>query len=120
MYVIVSFVLIALTVFALVDIITRDESRVKHLPKIVWVLLVVFLPLLGIILWFAIGRDYDSGHREAISFGDPRRWARPDSQPRRPPVDSRSTEQQLADLESEIDYYSEHGVEKPKRPDSQA
>jgi len=116
MYVIVSVLFLALTVFALVDIITRHDGQVKHLPKVVWVLLVVFIPLIGIVLWFTIGREYDGSRREAISFGDPRRWSREQPVQQRPVFDTRSTEQQLADLQSEIDYYSQHGVERPERP----
>ena len=120
MYVIVPVLLLALTVFALVDIITRDEGRVKHLPKVAWVLLVVFIPLVGIILWFTIGREYDSARRETISFGDPRRWSRSESAEQRPALDTRSTEQQLADLESEIEFYNQNGAgrsDRPGRPD---
>jgi len=91
--------------FALVDIITRDEAQVKHLPKVAWVLLVVFIPLIGTVLWFALGRVYEQRHRENVSFGDPRRWDR--GEPRQDPLphyrDTRSTEEQLADLEREIE-----------------
>jgi hypothetical protein len=113
-YVIFSFLLLALTIGALVDIIRRDEGQIKHLPKIVWVLLVVFLPLIGTILWFAIGREYDRRPVENVSFGDPRRWHRepPPAPATGPARDTRSTEEQLAELEREIEYY-----EKLRRPD---
>lgn len=45
-------------VIALADVITRQDWQVKHLPKLVWVLLIVFLPLVGSILWFAVGREW--------------------------------------------------------------
>lgn len=57
---------------ALVDLITRDDSRVNHLPKLTWVFIIVLLPLVGSILWFAVGRDWGS-RGETVSFGDPRR-----------------------------------------------
>jgi hypothetical protein len=44
-----------LTVFALVTVIRTDDADIKYLPKLVWLLLIVFLPLLGSIVWFAIG-----------------------------------------------------------------
>ncbi|WP_440708236.1 PLD nuclease N-terminal domain-containing protein [Herbiconiux sp. YIM B11900] len=114
MYVIVSVVTLAVVVIALVDIITRPEGDTKHLPKIVWVLLVVFLPLIGSILWFAIGREYNTRPHDPVSFGDPRRWA--GRQPTSPRADasSRSTEQQLADLDAEIEYYKQRGSSGPK------
>jgi len=66
---ILTFVLV---LAALIDIITRDSLLVRHLPKVTWVILVVFLPVIGSIVWFAVGHDW--GERsEAIPFGDPRR-----------------------------------------------
>ncbi len=94
--------ILAATVFAVVDIILRDESEVKHLPKLVWLLLAVFLSPLGAILWFALGRRYP----ERTSTPRPPQFAPWAADPSAPPVpmrDARSTEQQLADLEREIE-----------------
>jgi hypothetical protein len=63
----------ALVLIALIDIITRDESLVRHLPKLTWVILVIFLPVIGSIVWFAVGHDWGEPRGEAIPFGDPRR-----------------------------------------------
>lgn len=96
-----SLLLLALTVFALIDIITRDNSQVKHMPKMVWLLLVILIPLLGSILWFAIGREYpERSAPRAPQFAP---WATEPPAPARPARDVRSTEQQLADLEREIE-----------------
>jgi Phospholipase_D-nuclease N-terminal len=57
---------------ALIDIITRDPLLVRHLPKVTWVILVIVLPVIGSIIWFAVGHDWGE-RREAIPFGDPRR-----------------------------------------------
>jgi len=67
---ILTFVLI---IAALIDIITRDELLVRHLPKVTWVILVIFLPVIGSIVWFAVGHDWGEPRGEAIPFGDPRR-----------------------------------------------
>ncbi|MFD5215876.1 PLDc N-terminal domain-containing protein [Microbacterium sp. NPDC058345] len=96
-------VTLALTVFSLVDIIRRDDSQVKHMPKFVWLLLVVLLPLIGSVLWFAIGREYPEN---GIQLGRaPRQRTAPSPQPAAPPVrvDTRSTEEQIADLDREIE-----------------
>jgi len=61
-----------LVIAALIDIITRSDDQVRHLPKLVWVLLVVILPLIGSIVWFVVGHDW-SARQEAVPFGDPRR-----------------------------------------------
>lgn len=44
-------------VFSIVDIVTIDSSRARHLPKPVWILLVILLPLIGSLLWFLLGRE---------------------------------------------------------------
>jgi hypothetical protein len=102
-----------LVLVALIDIITRSDDQVKHLPKIVWVLMVVFLPVLGSILWFAVGRDY-APRVDRGTFGDPRR--RSDAGARdgmsrslgSRPSSSRplSTEEKLAQLDAEIEHYN--------------
>ncbi|MFT7021273.1 MAG: hypothetical protein ACJA07_000347 [Rhodococcus sp. (in: high G+C Gram-positive bacteria)] len=50
-----------LWVFCLIDVITADEGGIRHLPKMVWLLLVVFLPLAGSIAWLLAGRPVDGG-----------------------------------------------------------
>jgi hypothetical protein len=73
----VTILIPAITLFvmiaALITVITADESTVRHLPKIVWILLIVFLPLVGSIVWFAVGKDWSTGREEPVTFGDPRR-----------------------------------------------
>ncbi|MGH3689572.1 MAG: PLDc N-terminal domain-containing protein [Microbacterium sp.] len=97
-----SLLVIALMIGALIDIITRDNSLVKYLPKLAWIIIVILLPLIGGLLWFTIGRDYgESG----LSIPRMRRAERPtaptDVRPA-PPTDTRTTEQQIADLDREI------------------
>jgi hypothetical protein len=47
---------LALDIFCLIDVITSDDSRVRNLPKIAWFLLILFVPLVGSIVWLAAGR----------------------------------------------------------------
>ena len=106
-YLVVPLLILVLMIAALVDAITRRDDQVKHLPKFAWVLFIVFLPLIGSVLWFTLGRDWDSSPRESLSFGDPRRWSKDAATPTRSdlprPRDERTTAQQLADLEREIE-----------------
>ena len=97
MYLVVPFLVLALVVGALVDIISRPEGQVRHLPKVGWIILVVILPLIGSIVWFVVGHDY-SQRAEYVSLGDPRRH---ESRPA-----ATSTEQQLADLDAEIEFHN--------------
>lgn len=70
MYVLLAVVTLVLVIGALVDIITNDAP--KHLPKLTWVFVVILLPLIGSIVWFAVGHDWGA-RGEAVPFGDPRR-----------------------------------------------
>lgn len=104
MYLVVSAFYFLLVIAALIDIITRADWQVQHLPKMVWILLVIVLPLIGSILWFVVGREY-TAPREHVSFGDPRRHS-----PGVTLVDPgtrriSTTEQELADLDREIEFY---------------
>jgi hypothetical protein len=116
MYILFSVIVFIAVIAALVDIITRDESQVKHLPKIAWVLLVVFLPLIGTIIWFLVGHDYSYSVERGIRPSQPRHQ-RPDEGerffPPPPGGGERSTEEQLADLEREIEYYRKRAEEGP-------
>lgn len=47
---------LVLTVVAIVDIVLIDPSRVRALPKWVWVVISVLLFIVGPLLWFFVGR----------------------------------------------------------------
>jgi hypothetical protein len=47
---------LALTIYAVVDCIQTDDARVRNLPKIVWVVLILLFPLVGSISWLIAGR----------------------------------------------------------------
>lgn len=95
--------LLALTlfVFALVDIILRPSDQVRHLPKLAWVFIVILLPLIGSILWFALGREY------APRAPRPQRTVvvREENQAQQHRTRPLSTEEQLAAVEEEIAYH---------------
>ncbi|MGF2950580.1 PLDc N-terminal domain-containing protein [Microbacterium alcoholitolerans] len=100
-----TLLIIGLMVFAVVDIIRRDDSQVRYLPRIVWLFLVIIIPLLGSVLWFALGRVYPEG---GITLGRTPRAASTgprSSVPVTPvvPLDTRTTEEQIADLDREIE-----------------
>lgn len=72
-------VLIAVDIFAIVDIILIDKARVRVLPKVVWVAIVVLLPVIGLLLWFFLGRERRGGG--GGSRGEQRRQVAPDDDP---------------------------------------
>lgn len=115
-----SLLVIALMVGAMVDIIRREDSQVRFLPKLAWLIIVILLPLIGSLLWFAIGREYaDEGlriPRLRAAGRTPRRSGPPTVAPPAPPADTRSTEQQIADLDREIEEWRLRAeIEKRKR-----
>ncbi|MCW2818720.1 MAG: hypothetical protein JWR42_1507 [Marmoricola sp.] len=64
-------VALALWVYCLVDAIGTDEARMKHLPKVGWLLIILFFPLAGSVAWLVAGRpdgspDRRSPHERAV------------------------------------------------------
>jgi len=45
-----------LWIYCIYDVITTDDAIIRHLPKIVWLLIVVVLADIGSILWLGLGR----------------------------------------------------------------
>src|SRR5262245_34857046 len=58
-------IVLALWVFCVIDVIVMDESRIRNLPKTMWVLIVLLLPTIGSIAWLVAGRSWDSRLRPA-------------------------------------------------------
>ncbi|WP_295033838.1 PLD nuclease N-terminal domain-containing protein [uncultured Microbacterium sp.] len=112
-----SILVLVLTVGALIDIITRRDDQVKHLPKVFWIILVIIVPLAGSLIWFLVGREYDG---EGIRLPRPRERRPAPPAPSGPsrPADTRSTEQQIADLDREIEEWRLRAeIEKRKKQD---
>lgn len=57
LFILFTLVPLALLVFALVDAITTDDSLVRHLPKVGWIILIVLLPLAGSLAWLLAGKE---------------------------------------------------------------
>ncbi len=49
-------VVLALTIYAVVDVAQSDRYRVRNMPRWMWTIIVIFLPVVGPILWLAFGR----------------------------------------------------------------
>ncbi len=59
----VAGVLIALAfyIYSIIDVIRSPSSQVRTLPKYVWLLIVVVLPVLGGVAWLLLGRVWPAG-----------------------------------------------------------
>lgn len=53
---VVSLFLLALWLYCIYNVITTDESSCRHLPKVLWLLIVIFVPTVGSIMWLIAGR----------------------------------------------------------------
>ncbi|MFC8720465.1 PLD nuclease N-terminal domain-containing protein [Kitasatospora sp. NPDC057198] len=83
--------LLALWVWAFIDCLVTPEDEVRHLPKVVWVIIVLFFPLVGSIAWLVAGRDRTGARRRVAwpsgptagypEYERPRRPTAPDDDP---------------------------------------
>lgn len=105
-----------LTVYAVVDCALTERARVRALPKAVWILVALVLPVIGPLLWLVIGRGpaVPRPVRRVIGPDDDPDFLR-SSRPARPavaPPDDehwRALEQELANLDSDADDDGEAG-----------
>lgn len=56
---------VGLTVWCLVETVSAAESRIRRLPKVAWILLILFIPLAGSIAWLLAGRPSAAVERAA-------------------------------------------------------
>ncbi|MGC0364438.1 hypothetical protein ABH922_002422 [Rhodococcus sp. 27YEA15] len=55
-YALFGLITMVLWIFCIVDAITRDDAYIQHLPKVLWIMIIIILPTVGSILWLVIGR----------------------------------------------------------------
>ncbi|MET8836588.1 PLD nuclease N-terminal domain-containing protein [Micromonospora sp. NPDC004540] len=48
---------IVLAVCALISCLSAEEGEIRALPRVAWVLIILFFPLVGSIAWFVAGRE---------------------------------------------------------------
>lgn len=51
---------VAVYIYGIIDVARTPRGETRTLPKFVWLLVVIVLPLLGDALWFALGRVWGS------------------------------------------------------------
>lgn len=49
-------IVVALTVYTLVEAILADRRNIRFLPKGLWIIIILLLPILGAVLWFTLGK----------------------------------------------------------------
>lgn len=68
-------VVLLLWIYSLVSCVLTPEHQVRGIPKWAWIVLIVLLPLLGSVLWLAVGR-----------YGGPRLPRLPEQRAPQPPA----------------------------------
>ena len=53
---------LCLVVYCVLNIITTPEDQVRNLPKLLWLVLVLFFPIVGGVAWLVAGRPQQPRH----------------------------------------------------------
>jgi hypothetical protein len=84
-----ALVAFALWLYCIFDVISTDDGLTRNLPKIGWLLIVIFVPTVGSIAWLVLGRPANAsfvpGESATRPIGRPRRGRPalgPDDDPR--------------------------------------
>jgi hypothetical protein len=98
---------VVLTVYALVDHALTERFRVRALPRWIWVLVMLALPVVGPLLWLVVGHQRTTPRRVLAPDDDPgfTGAARParTAEARADDEELRRFEQELANLDSDPD-----------------
>ncbi|MFF8655477.1 PLDc N-terminal domain-containing protein [Streptomyces huasconensis] len=74
---------LAVWIYAFIDVLNTPEKDVKHLPKVVWVIIVLLFGevLLGPIAWFATGKVRRAPGASGGGGRGRTQWVAPDDNP---------------------------------------
>jgi hypothetical protein len=100
-----AFAAIVLDIFAVVDLVIIDKSRVRAFPKVFWVIIILVVPFVGALLWFLVGRDWGSrgGERRTLAPDDDPAFIGKLNRDEEQDERIRRLEQELADLDDPDD-----------------
>jgi len=106
LWVVLAVAVVVFTIYAVVDCVLIERTRVRGLPKTVWVIVILFLLPAGGLLWFTIGRARRSTagrrFRDSAPDDDPEFLRTLGSDPEQ--LDRiRRLEQEIADLDDHPD-----------------
>lgn len=55
--VLLALLVLGMTIYAVIDAIQTEDAQVQHLPKLMWILLILLFAPVGPIAWFVVGRQ---------------------------------------------------------------
>ena len=100
---IVGLVVLLFWIWALFDVIATDSSMCRNLPKPMWVVLVIILPVFGAIIWLLLGRPEKAHWRPGSSdYAAPRRPVGVEDSPRYSPTPI-ITDRRSRELDEELE-----------------
>ncbi|MEY3310605.1 MAG: hypothetical protein RL107_741 [Actinomycetota bacterium] len=106
-----SLLIAAVIVYAIVDVAITPASRIRALPKWLWIVVVVLVPLIGAILWLIVGK---------VRRGSTTKPTTPtdivDRGATSGPFSTESVDDRIARLEEELRRLDEEGENPPKDP----
>lgn len=105
---VLGLVMLGLWIFCIIDTITTPADKVRNLPKVVWVLIVIVLAAPGSIVWLVAGRPWPSTQ----SGGGPVRMTK-----RSGPTNPDDDEEFLASLRARADEQRRRAREEQPRND---
>lgn len=104
-----SFVIVAVMIYAIVDVAVTPASKVRGLPKPLWFVVLVVFPLIGAILWFIMGKGRRGATTTPVTPTDI-----VDRGPTSGPFSTESVDDRIARLEEELRRLDEEGENPPK------
>jgi hypothetical protein len=62
-YGLVGVIAFVVWVYTLANVLTSPDAAIRRLPKVAWLAIVFFFPVLGTVAWFVFGRPESTGPR---------------------------------------------------------
>ena len=94
---------VCFTVYAVIDCAMTDHRRARGIPKLLWVLVILVIPIIGGLLWFTLGKDRStgSGRARSVAPDDDPAFLRSLGSDQEQDERIRKLEQELADLDDD-------------------
>ena len=105
-----------LLVYCVLNVITTPEDRVRNLPKMLWLVLVIILPLIGGIAWLVAGRPVSRGRAGGVPYkGNTGRFPEYDRPGRAVPQNPDDDEAFLRNLRERAEEQRKRAAEQARR-----
>jgi len=98
----IGLLLLGLWIYCIFDVISADSVLVRNLPKMAWLMIVIFLPDIGSIAWLALGRPQFAGWRPGGTDRAPSRAVGPEDLPTYPAARAGSPDERLQAWEDDL------------------